>query len=395
VITVFPLPAGASPQNITKGRDGNLWFTEDFTDPVTGDTSGVIGRITPEGGITTFTVPLLNAAQNVQVGAITSGPDGNLWFTGVYTDNKNNFRQCIGQITIRGKVQAFSLPSSPSPYADFLPSTLISGPDGKLWFDAAVHEILGIARISTKGEFGKTIPTGLVEGGIFRGPNGQVWFPTVVPGIAYGLSTATRSGIVVARGLPAQYVGYYTVNINGMAVGHDGNLWFTSGGSEIVRISGLDSVAGGLDYRHRPKQAPDYDSSNDVWTNTTRETHPVFAGVARPGALVTLSVQRQGDSQVVVIGHAHASKHDGAWTLKSAKTLKDGSCAVIATQSRDSSPPTVLYSLQADASGNGPTPLIIDTSAQVKKPVTKVRAAPSAILARQFAKRSSLPSRSR
>jgi streptogramin lyase len=394
VITVFPLPAGASPQNITKGRDGNLWFTEDFTDPVTLVASGVIGRITPQGGITTFTVPLLNAAHYGQVGAITSGPDGNLWFTGVYLDKNRNVRQCIGQITIRGKVQVFSLPSSPSTYADSLPSPLISGPDGKLWFDGTVHGIPGIARISTKGEFGKTIPTGL-EGGIFRGPNGQVWFPTVVPGISYGLSTATRSGIVVARDLPAQYVGYYTVNINGMAAGPDGNLWFTSGSSEIVRISGLDSVAGGLDYRHRPKQVPDYDSSNDVWTNTTRETHPVFAGVARPGALVTLSVQRQGDSQVVVIGHAHASKHDGAWTLKSAKKLKDGSYAVIATQSRDSSPPTVLYPLQADASGNGPTPLIIDTSAQVKKPVTKVRAAPSAILARQFAKRSSLPSRSR
>ena len=93
---------------------------------------------------------------------------------------------------------------------------------------------------------------------------------------------------------------------------------------------------------------PDYDSSNDVWTNTTTNSHPVFAGVARPGAVVALSVQLQGETRFTVIGHAHASKQDGSWTLKSERKLKDGSYAVIATQSRDSSPPTVLYSLQAE-----------------------------------------------
>ena len=35
-----------------------------------------------------------------------------------------------------------------------------------------------------------------------------------------------------------------------MTLGPDGNLWATSGQSSILRISGMDTLAGSLDYRH-------------------------------------------------------------------------------------------------------------------------------------------------
>src|SRR5262249_10210608 len=49
--------------------DGNLWFTE--------PDANQIGRITPAGQITLFTVPTAGS----QPTGIVAGPNGNIWFT--------------------------------------------------------------------------------------------------------------------------------------------------------------------------------------------------------------------------------------------------------------------------------------------------------------------------
>jgi hypothetical protein len=57
-IREFPIPhcgSGCSPALITSGPDGNLWFTEDC--------KNTIGRITPAGRITEFPLPRVNRAQ--------------------------------------------------------------------------------------------------------------------------------------------------------------------------------------------------------------------------------------------------------------------------------------------------------------------------------------------
>jgi streptogramin lyase len=60
---------GAGPGSITSGPDGNLWFTE------AGANS--IGRINTAGQKTDFVVPTYNSSLT----SIATGPDGNLWFT--------------------------------------------------------------------------------------------------------------------------------------------------------------------------------------------------------------------------------------------------------------------------------------------------------------------------
>ena len=64
-----PPTSNNGPQYITTGPDGNLWFTETGV--------GKIGRVTPSGTITEFATCASNSAPFV----ITTGPDGNLWFT--------------------------------------------------------------------------------------------------------------------------------------------------------------------------------------------------------------------------------------------------------------------------------------------------------------------------
>src|SRR6266571_3643622 len=103
----FPCPhPTATPNGITAGPDGNLWFTE----------SDKIGRITPGGTITVFALPTANS----QPFGIAAGPDGNLWFT---ESDK------IGRITPGGTITEFPMPTARS-----RPEGITAGPDGNLWF---------------------------------------------------------------------------------------------------------------------------------------------------------------------------------------------------------------------------------------------------------------------
>jgi virginiamycin B lyase len=75
----LPNPLGNQPQGLAVGPDGNVWFTEQI---------GKIGRITPTGTISEFTIPTIDSIP----GSIAAGPDGNLWFT-------ENLQNKIGRIT--------------------------------------------------------------------------------------------------------------------------------------------------------------------------------------------------------------------------------------------------------------------------------------------------------
>jgi virginiamycin B lyase len=54
---------------MTTGPDGNLWFTEIG--------ASKIGRITTSGSISEFVIPTASSGPF----GITAGPDGNHWFT--------------------------------------------------------------------------------------------------------------------------------------------------------------------------------------------------------------------------------------------------------------------------------------------------------------------------
>lgn len=80
VITEYAIPtAGTSPVNIVSGSDGNLYFVG------LGNTiHGYIARITPGGSITPFVLPGTYSTVLVVLRpyGISRGPDGNIWYTG-------------------------------------------------------------------------------------------------------------------------------------------------------------------------------------------------------------------------------------------------------------------------------------------------------------------------
>src|SRR5207249_3087192 len=76
-ITEFPIPAPATSSGaITTGPDGALWFTE-YADK--------IGRLSTSGDFTVYPIPTtasdLSLAPSTNPSSLTTGPDGALWFT--------------------------------------------------------------------------------------------------------------------------------------------------------------------------------------------------------------------------------------------------------------------------------------------------------------------------
>ena len=212
-IVEFPVPrppGGSFLLRITSGPDGNLWFTEYGMS---------VGRITTGGTVTSFPISVEPSVD------ITSGPDGNLWFT------VNNFfdpTMAIGRITPAGAHTRFSPQGAPY--------KITTGPDGALWFTRWAHGP-AIGRITTSGVITDfPVPEFNVgASGIASGPDGNLWF-TEEEGSRIGVMTP--EGVVTLFALPPG-----NRRLGDITVGPDGNLWFTQElPSRIGRVTPVGAV---------------------------------------------------------------------------------------------------------------------------------------------------------
>jgi streptogramin lyase len=154
----------------------NLWFTE------SGTTGNKIGKITTAGVITEY--PIATPAANAH--SITSGPDGNLWFTEL--DGHK-----LGKVTPAGVVTEYGLPSSASP------GDIVAGKDGNLWF-AEAGTANAIARATPAGSVAEyQIPTAAAEPtGMAPGSDGNIWFSELGTNKIGRVSNLTGGGTVKA-----------------------------------------------------------------------------------------------------------------------------------------------------------------------------------------------------
>jgi streptogramin lyase len=201
IITEFPVPTAESePAGITTGPDGNLWFTEYLGDKV--------GRISVGGSIAEFPVPAPSASPL----AIVTGPDNNLWFTEACASN-------IGKMTTAGITVEYPTPTKSSE-----PSDITSGPNGNLWFTELNAN--NVAQITTNGTVTE-IPVPTANGnpfGITTGPDGNLWFTESGTG---KIGQATTAGTITEHSIP----GGASSSPVGITTGADGALWF----AECVR----------------------------------------------------------------------------------------------------------------------------------------------------------------
>jgi streptogramin lyase len=217
----FDVPtAQAGPESITPGPDGNLWFVEPGAPSTHPTRPDQIGRITPQGVITEF--PIHSGGGGIP-GAITAGPNGNLWFTESYQGG-----WYIDEMLTGGTVQASY------PVADA--TDITSGPDGNLWFTDPAGEI---GRITTSGSVNYfSVPDSLVPLDIASGADGALWFTTY----SNYIGRITTGGALTLYSVPTD--GQDTESW-GISPGPDGNVWVTLYGTdEIARVNTQPGMVG-------------------------------------------------------------------------------------------------------------------------------------------------------
>jgi len=125
-VTDFPISAADGVWAITLGPDGNVWFTA--ADGPTANT--YVGKITPDGVITTYPIP-------GQADGIALGPDGNWWITLPF----------VGQILnmdLQGNILGtYTIPDAKKGSSTFQLAKIVLGPDGNMWFGEGNRRRIG------------------------------------------------------------------------------------------------------------------------------------------------------------------------------------------------------------------------------------------------------------
>jgi streptogramin lyase len=278
-VSQFTLPGGASAVGTTTGPDGNIWFAG-FTGlgalPFPGSTinsgatSGVIGMI----NVTTHAITEFpDMMSNTYANQITTGPDGNLWFTnagtndiGIFDPTTSAFTEVLvpgpgpyysaGAITtgpdgniwaVMGgnpgntiaridatthAVTAFSVPMAPGPTIGLVGDSLggiTAGPDGNIWFTELGVNDGQIGMINLATDVITQVPAPLAGEGITAGPDGDVWFISWT-GSSIGMLDPTTDDITMFPTpvpIPSPIGAILTV-------GSDGNLWFAAPGNALI-----------------------------------------------------------------------------------------------------------------------------------------------------------------
>jgi streptogramin lyase len=214
---------------ITAGPDGNVWYTTRSCSLCSASTNSIV-KMTTSGVQTAFIGGITpKLAANGVFSGITTGPDGNLWFT----DNHND---TIGRITPAGVVSTYSTGGL------YAPNRIVAGPpgDGGLWF--TVTSINAIGHVTTGGIVtGWALGTGTIYDGILLGKDGHLYVVdrdknaigqvTIAAGTVIGYSEVS---------IPVNpFDGAANTLLAGLAQTSDGQLWFTNRNCEPSTLGSI------------------------------------------------------------------------------------------------------------------------------------------------------------
>ena len=261
-VTVFPTTSPVdNARHLVLGDDGNIWFTN-------GSGSGDVplGRMTPSGDVTPFRPPGVTHAF-----AITSGADGNVWFS-AFDSTDSGLVPLLGRLDPDTEVVTTFTSGLTA-----LPVVLTPGPDGDVWFadqegglgkvapdgtvtrfdlrttpdldepltfdaDDNLWTTAWAAPMTTPGRLVRTTPAGVqttfpLESrhpvSVEVGADGNLWFGD------------TRAiGRMTPAGVETRFPNDYLTAVRDLTVGGDGNIWFAANGSSrIGRVTPAGAVA--------------------------------------------------------------------------------------------------------------------------------------------------------
>jgi sugar lactone lactonase YvrE len=166
ILASYTVTTGASPYGITTGPDGNLWVAECGCDPLNGGATGFVASVTTSGSVTQFNVPGAGTGSPEE---ITTGPDGNLWFT---ESGQNGALPALGIIALNGGTPDITdvvVPNGSRPWG------ITTGPDNSIWFTDNGKSLVGRYVPSTASFTEWADPNANGPQGITSGSDGNLW----------------------------------------------------------------------------------------------------------------------------------------------------------------------------------------------------------------------------
>ena len=214
-----------------------------------GSAGADVARAAATASVTSFPLPTAFSFP----GSIVTGPDGALWF---------NEGGKIGRITTTGALKEYSLPAGRSG------TSITNGPDGALWFTEPGSSAIG--RITIQGDLHEYTVPGACQAGygcptipkpqaIVTGSDGALWFTeqifsrSLVRTSAGKLVRLTTGGVFTEFAIPGGSAKVATPNPGSIVAGPDGALWFTD---SFERRIWRASTAGALTFYPESFGAP-------------------------------------------------------------------------------------------------------------------------------------------
>ena len=203
----FDLPTANVPTDITAGPDGNMWFA----DP----THNLVGRVTIDGTVSTFTVPGSPAD-------IVAGPDGNLWVA-ESSGGKVAIVSTAGAVTTEVPVSGSG--SGPTNLA-------VAPGGGTVWYVDGNQVGAALVAVPHTVTLVTTLGAGMTPYGITAGSDGNMWvgvpnIPCCNSGFVARITTGASPTVtqIPVSGAPSS-----------ITSGPDGNLWVTLANNRIGRV---------------------------------------------------------------------------------------------------------------------------------------------------------------
>jgi virginiamycin B lyase len=243
-ITEYPvLSSNMQPACITAGPDNRLWFTESAGARIGAMTTNGLAveftnGITPLVQYYAYQTNQFGAIQTNLIGfqtnyvfGITVGADGNLWFTEATAGQ-------IARITTNGTVTEFPIPLG----TNSQPFFVLSDASGALWFTEftsnKICRVSAVASLTNSDAFNANfsswfLPTTNAEPyGLVSTRNGAIWFAEFAP-------AASKVGYLVPNGTNTPTINEFPLAAAGsepefLATGPDGSIWFTEAAANAI-----------------------------------------------------------------------------------------------------------------------------------------------------------------
>lgn len=209
------VPGAFGVRELTLGPDARPWFLAP-----TGSMAAV-GTIDDSGEVVLHEVdPDAFGGYYAELQALTLGPDGALWFTGViYGDDSVSH---LGRITATGEITMFDVSDEIPPMV--FGSTIAAGGDGRLWFS----DLRSLHAMTTDGQVEVDAAAASYPRQVIADSQGDIWYrgstsgsDSVIGHVSLGEQPAEASAVEEIDEPEVSQIDH-------LAEGSNGDIWFTA-----------------------------------------------------------------------------------------------------------------------------------------------------------------------